>query len=251
MTAPAPIFTNIHGNQYETVASRIKRFRYDHEDGSIHTEVAIQGDNIVTKADVSVRGDGELCHLASGTAEEFRGTSQINNTSAVENCETSAIGRALGIAGYDASGNSVATADEVSNAIHQQNNQPRQQAMKQAYGGQPQEPAPTPAPAPAQHTPGPDGKIVATYTPTQVESVELKRKSDGRPFTKYVVHCGDGTKLTTLNNNMAECAGAAINQSSDVEVEHMAANRWGDCDMKGIAIVDVMADAIPEDEIPF
>jgi hypothetical protein len=249
MTAPAPIFSDIRGKSYETVASRIKRFRYDHPNGSIKTDMSSDDKSVVCQAEISIPVADQPTnqHLADGSAEEIRGSSQINETSAVENCETSAIGRALGIAGYDASGNSVATADEVSNAIHQQNNQPKQQAMKQAYGGQPQ----APAPAQAEHTPGPDGKIVATYTPTQVESVELKRKSDGRPFTKYIVHCGDGTKLTTLNGTMAECASAAINQSSDVEVEHTAPNRWGDCDLKGIGIVDVMVDAVPEDEVPF
>ena len=55
----------------------------------------------------------------TGHAEEVVGSSQINKTSAVENCETSAVGRCLGFLNIGLVG-SIATADEVSNAIHQQ-----------------------------------------------------------------------------------------------------------------------------------
>ena len=58
----------------------------------------------------------------SGVAEEFREASQINQTSAMENCETSAFGRALASMGY---GGDVtyASAEEVVNAI--QNDTPQ------------------------------------------------------------------------------------------------------------------------------
>jgi hypothetical protein len=57
--------------------------------------------------------------IATGHAEEFRAASQINSTSALENAETSAIGRALAAAGWG--GTEFASANEVQNAIHQQN----------------------------------------------------------------------------------------------------------------------------------
>jgi hypothetical protein len=243
-----PQFTNIHGNQYETVASRLKRFRHNHPLGSIHTDMSVNGDIIMCKADVSIlvpdhsqtNAAGEppmvLSHLASGYAEEYRGSSQINNTSAVENCETSAIGRALGIAGWDASGHSVATADEVANAIHQQ-------AQRQA-------PVATQPTAQEQAAPA-MGKVASTYTPTQVEVVELKRKSDGKPFSKYVIHCACGTKLTSLRGEFADAATAAINQGSDVEASHLAANRWGDCELKELAVCAMVADPIEDEEAPF
>jgi hypothetical protein len=56
--------------------------------------------------------------LATGHSEEYRHTSQINKTSALENAETSAIGRALAALGLG--GTEFATADEVANAISQQ-----------------------------------------------------------------------------------------------------------------------------------
>jgi deoxycytidylate deaminase len=57
--------------------------------------------------------------IATGHAEEKRKASQINSTSALENCETSAIGRALAGAGFG--GSEFASANEVQNAIQQQN----------------------------------------------------------------------------------------------------------------------------------
>jgi hypothetical protein len=56
--------------------------------------------------------------IATGYAEEHRTASQINRTSALENCETSAIGRAL--ANFGLGGGEYASADEVANAINQQ-----------------------------------------------------------------------------------------------------------------------------------
>ena len=56
--------------------------------------------------------------IATGLAVEVRGSSQINKTSALENCETSAIGRAL--AAFGLGGSEYASANEVENAIHQQ-----------------------------------------------------------------------------------------------------------------------------------
>jgi hypothetical protein len=56
--------------------------------------------------------------LATGHAEEFRKSSQINSTSALENAETSCIGRALASLGFG--GSEFASANEVQNAIQQQ-----------------------------------------------------------------------------------------------------------------------------------
>ena len=56
---------------------------------------------------------------ATGHAEEYMGSSYINKTSFIENCETSAIGRALGLLGIGID-TSIASAEEVSNAISNQ-----------------------------------------------------------------------------------------------------------------------------------
>ena len=62
--------------------------------------------------------DADGRQLSSGIAEERRNASKINQTSATENCETSAVGRALAFFGM--AGTEIASADEVAGAISEQ-----------------------------------------------------------------------------------------------------------------------------------
>ena len=73
----------------------------------------------IFKAFVGYRENNELFKLATGTAYEKENSTFINKTSYIENCETSAIGRALGIAGFGID-TSVASAEEVKNAMANQ-----------------------------------------------------------------------------------------------------------------------------------
>jgi len=105
--------TAVKGNSYIEVNQRIKAFRMLFPEGTIETEILFMGDGVITmKATVSV--DGKI--LATGTAQEKESSSFINKTSYVENCETSAVGRALGMLGIGID-TSVASAEEVENAI--------------------------------------------------------------------------------------------------------------------------------------
>lgn len=110
-------FINIHGKEYETVAHRLARFRKDHPTGPIKCEI-LQDDGKVIVMRASIGFEQDVL-IATGHAEEIRGSSNINKTSALENCETSAIGRALAAAGYE-SGGSIASADEVQVAVARQ-----------------------------------------------------------------------------------------------------------------------------------
>jgi hypothetical protein len=95
------------------------REKYPIEEGwSIETLIFAPDDPVVVKAAVCHNGD----IVATGYAEERRDSSQINRTSALENCETSAIGRALAAAGFG--GSEYASANEVQNAIQQQASPP-------------------------------------------------------------------------------------------------------------------------------
>jgi hypothetical protein len=120
---------NIRGKEYLTVAYRIKQFRVDHPDWQIHTDIIhMDDDRVVVRAEIA---DSAGVTVASGHAEERRSASQINQTSALENCESSAVGRALAFAGYG--GSEIASADEVQNAIYQQENKnPRVEKMTAA-----------------------------------------------------------------------------------------------------------------------
>ena len=110
---------SIHGRQYETVASRVHKFRKTHsidEDWGIDTEVLFHDDKrIVVQAKI-ISPSGRV--VASGVAEERRDASTINRTSALENGETSAMGRALAAADYH--GTEYCTADELTSALGQQ-----------------------------------------------------------------------------------------------------------------------------------
>jgi hypothetical protein len=103
----------IHNKNYQTVALRVGLFRKDFPDYSLITEIIHRSDQCVVMQAKIVDPAGRV--IATGHAEEYRQSSTINKTSALENAETSAIGRAL--AGLGFGGTEFATADEVANAI--------------------------------------------------------------------------------------------------------------------------------------
>lgn len=116
MSKQSPRTIDIHGRAYETVASRVSRFREDHADWTLQTKIiTLDETQVVIEAQI-LNQEGR--QIANGHAQEFRNSSQINKTSYLENCETSAIGRALAALGIG--GSEFATANEVMNAIHQQ-----------------------------------------------------------------------------------------------------------------------------------
>jgi hypothetical protein len=106
---------NIRGKEYQTVALRVGKFREKYPDYTIETQLILQDEEKVIMKALIFDGDKML---ATGYAEEIRGSSNINQTSALENCETSAIGRCLAALGM--AGTEYASADEVAGAISQQ-----------------------------------------------------------------------------------------------------------------------------------
>lgn len=105
----------IHNKEYRTVALRIQMLREANPYYGISTEVLSAADLVQVRATITTE-NGRV--IATGLAEEVRGSTNINSTSALENCETSAVGRALAFLGYG--GTEIASADEVVNAINQQ-----------------------------------------------------------------------------------------------------------------------------------
>ena len=107
---------SIHSKEYATVALRIGVARRVFGSSlNITTEViSIDKETVVMKAVIEIDGN----KISTGYAEEKRTASRINQTSALENCETSAVGRALAFAGF--TNDKLASAEEVSAAIEQQ-----------------------------------------------------------------------------------------------------------------------------------
>ena len=112
--------TNIKGKEYAAVNGRINAFRRLFPQGFITTEiVSLEAGVVVMKASCGYYEDGQAVVLGTGMAYEREGSSNINKTSYIENCETSAVGRALGMAGLGIN-TAVASSEEVQNAIKQQ-----------------------------------------------------------------------------------------------------------------------------------
>ena len=111
---------DIKGKAYTLVNERVKAFRQLYPEGSITTELVSDHDGVCTfKAVISY---GDLV-LATGYAQEKESSSYINKTSYIENCETSAVGRALGFLGIGID-TSIASAEEVDTAIRNQGGLP-------------------------------------------------------------------------------------------------------------------------------
>ena len=111
--------TNIKGKPYVEVNERIKAFRRLCPNGAIITEMLSNADGVcVFRASIY---DGEKNLIGTGTAYEKEGNGNINRTSYIENCETSAVGRALGMCGFGID-TSIASYEEVANAIANQPN---------------------------------------------------------------------------------------------------------------------------------
>lgn len=105
------------GKGYAQVNERVKAFRMICPNGAITTEIVDLSDGVVTMKATIIDEDGTI--LATGYAQEKESASYINKTSFIENCETSAVGRALGFAGIGIDG-SMCSADELANALNNQ-----------------------------------------------------------------------------------------------------------------------------------
>lgn len=115
--------TNIKGKEYVEVNQRVKALRSipAYAGYGIHTELLhIDSESCVVRASI-INSEGVV--VSQGMAQEDKASSRINQTSYVENCETSAVGRALGFLGIGID-TSIATADEVDMAIKKQDSPP-------------------------------------------------------------------------------------------------------------------------------
>lgn len=108
---------NIKGKPYIEVNERLKYFREHYKDYSLETEI-ISIDNGICVMKAIIRDPNGVIK-ATGVAYEKENSTFINKTSYIENCETSAWGRALGCLGIGID-TSIASAEEVTNAINNQ-----------------------------------------------------------------------------------------------------------------------------------
>lgn len=110
------------GKEYAEVPQRVKAFRMLYPNGSLTSEIISLENGVVIIKATACDENGNV--LGTGHAYEKEGNGFINKTSYIENCETSAWGRALAacgiIGGNDDTAGSIASAEEVLNAKKQQ-----------------------------------------------------------------------------------------------------------------------------------
>ena len=144
--------------EYNTVDQRISGFRELFPDGSIVTEIVSHENGVVLMKATAYDELGRI--LATGHALEKESASYINQTSYIENCETSAIGRCLGIIGIGLT-DAVASAEEIKGQID----------------------------AEQKRT---DDNVNGTYD----ELKDLYDKAGGKDFNKWIKECGGITPET-------------------------------------------------------
>lgn len=178
--------TDIKGKEYAEVPQRVKAFRMLYPLGFIRTEmISNEGEPgkrvCVFRACVGV---GEIT-LGTGTAYESEASSFINKTSYIENCETSAVGRALGFAGLGID-TSIASYEEVQNAIQNQSAGKGPQTPEGSKAGNNTRTAvKTPAPAPAT-----SARASVTIDKPQITILRTAMMQIGQTEEKMLKHYG-------------------------------------------------------------
>lgn len=121
---------NIKGKMYAEVHTRVQVFREAFGvDGKIISKVHTADESrVMTESSVHVFVDGTWREIGNDFAEEFRSAGMVNKTSAVENCLTSSIGRALSACGL--SGGNYASFEEVDHAIKEKEEAPSTKKYK-------------------------------------------------------------------------------------------------------------------------
>lgn len=182
-------YTSVKGKNYAEVAQRVQAFRKLIPAGYITTDVWKFEDGVVyMKAEVGYYAeDGRRVMLGTGLAFERQDASNVNQTSFIENCETSAVGRALGFLGLG-SEKSIASAEEVDNAIK------TQEAIESGKLAAPVNKKPVKKDAPAQveqaqTLPKPDNPV-QTYLANEKKNLQKARQisaeDNAELFTKQL-----------------------------------------------------------------
>ena len=112
---------DVKGKRYVMVNEKVKAFRMLFPEGFIHTDIiSLENGVVVMQSKAGYFDNGTEKVLGTGLAFERQDSSFINKTSFIENCETSSIGRALSFL-YLGADDSIASAEELANAINNQN----------------------------------------------------------------------------------------------------------------------------------
>ena len=118
--------------QYSTVAERIEKFWAKYPNGRLHTQlVHFNSDHVVIKAEVYLDRE-DMTPVTIDYAEERPDTSPVNRVSMVENCSTSAIGRALADLGGEFTGAKRPSAEEMQKVARHETSQKKRDWVTEA-----------------------------------------------------------------------------------------------------------------------
>lgn len=110
---------------YVLVPERVKAFRMLFPEGFILTDIlSLENGVVMMKSEVGYYDGDRKVVLGTGMAYEKEANGFVNKTSFIENCETSAVGRALGFLALGIDGGGICSAEELVNAINNQQEQP-------------------------------------------------------------------------------------------------------------------------------
>jgi hypothetical protein len=114
---------------YETVEERLAKFWKDHPEGRIETKLIVNTPTQYIVWSAIYRDSADVQPWATGLAEETVQGRGVNATSALENCETSSLGRSLANAGYATKGKR-ASREEMTKVAAKANNETLVQQTK-------------------------------------------------------------------------------------------------------------------------
>lgn len=112
---------DLKNKAYVLVPERVKAFRKLYPEGFITTDIlSLENGIVMMKTEVGYYDGDRRVLLGTGMAYEKEANGYVNKTSYIENCETSAVGRALGFLALGIDGGSICSAEELVNAISNQ-----------------------------------------------------------------------------------------------------------------------------------
>jgi hypothetical protein len=169
-------------DDYETVEERLVKYWKDHPDGQIHTKLLDStASRFIVEASI-YRTEADSRPWTTGLAEETVQGRGVNATSALENCETSAIGRALANAGYATKGKR-ASREEMSKVAASQEVKAKVEQVKAKMADTSKEYVPVPKES------DPWSQSFATPVQTLETAVEMvKDVLGGTPVDESCIH---------------------------------------------------------------
>ena len=200
---------------YETVEERLTKYWKDHPDGQIHTKVLEHTTNrFIVEASI-FRTEADARPWTTGLAEETIQGRGVNATSALENCETSAIGRALANAGYATKGKRASREEMVKVATVKKTEaiiDETKAKMAQTSGEY----------IPVVKEDDPWTIKPATMPPTMGEAVATVKEIIGGQTEKDIPHCQHGEMIWKTGTSKAgkpwghfKCSSTRIDQCKD------------------------------------